>query len=147
MKKQAYIVLLLVSIVVLFNCVGQTSCEYPENVTYSILLGENFRGIVYQAAANGGQAGLVGSWISENAAEHSLSRIRFDERGYFQENIYSQPDRQLLASFSGQYRTEENALTIMLDSGNRYRFIYTLTEDRLRLTTYLAGTESMNPVD
>lgn len=142
MKKMGYMISLLFYIAVLMNCAGQTCCIEPEYFMQSVLLSGNFQTIEYQAVPNGNQIGLPGRWFSENAETAVTSRINFNTNGAFWENVYGTLNNQLLASYGGQYTTDENMLTLILNNGDRHRFGYRVMNSRLILTASSAEIET-----
>ena len=144
---QICLVLLLLPVVVLLNCAGQTSCTGPGYNIHSLILGGDSPVIDYRAVPDNDPNRLIGTWISEKSIDQFFSQIRFDEQGNFQENIYRIGELQLLLSSGGKYQVAGNLLIFYSNDGNRHQFIYTLAENRLRLTAYSASREAANQTD
>lgn len=135
MKKYIYISFLIMAMVMLFRCMGQSGCENPEYTqSTSFILNGNFETVNYLLVEASNGQDLIGTWQTENDQLNTFSRIQFTGNGQFQEKVFSELTSELLATYEGRYTAENNFLIVNLNSGESYRFSYTLSENYLKIT-------------
>jgi len=134
MKKIIYIFTLGVAIAVLLMCFGDLeSYYYNSEMNSALILGNrNNQEIEFQKVVNTPDK-LIGLWHTENAKTNTYSRLRFNEDGTFQEDIYSGLTRGKMASIEGSYSAIDGQLTITLANGEQYRFEFQIGVNLLKL--------------
>lgn len=134
MKKIIYFLTLGVAIAVLLTCFGNLeSNESPYEMNSALILGNrNNQEIEFQKVVNTPHQ-LIGLWHAVNAKTNTYSRLRFNEDGTFQEDIYSGLTRGKMASIEGSYSTVDDQLTVTLANAEQYRFEFQLVVNLLKL--------------
>jgi len=135
MKKYIFTGLLIIVVAIFFGCWGQPESEYyPTAQSPSFILNGNFGSIEYELFEAINNQQLMGTWQAKNDRQNASSKIQFTEEGQFQEKVYSDLTSELLANYEGNYTATNNLLIVTLDSGESYRFTYTLSGDYLKIS-------------
>lgn len=133
MKKQLYFVCSAFLIMLLISCAGMP--EGSDSIdNLSMLFNPNFKSVEMVRIDQGAGAGLISEWKAENQNANSYSVIRFDENGNFGENVYSNLNGELMASYSGTYKESSGFIEITTGSMDVHVFSFILNANHLHLS-------------
>jgi hypothetical protein len=135
MKKYIFTGLLVIVVAIFFGCWGMPESESGSTAqSSSFIMNGNTKTVDYLLIdANNGQQ-LTGIWQAKNNRQNASSKIQFTEDGRFQETVYSELTSELLDNYEGSYTATDGILIVTLNSGESYRFAYTLSGDYLKIS-------------
>ena len=113
-------------------CTGQPGYNSPSELSTPIISG-HFQEIELLKIEITQQNEIIGVWKATNVENNSHSKIRFDENGYVQEDIYSDLTGEKLATIEGQYTAQNDRLEISTIKGDVHQFEYLLKSGQLKL--------------
>jgi hypothetical protein len=119
-------------VAILVTCAGQPGYDYSTEISTPIISGP-FQEIELLKIGITQQNEIIGLWKAINVKNNSYSKIKFDENGYVQEDIYSDLTGEKVASIEGLYSTQNNRMEISIINGDVHRFEYLLNGAQLNL--------------
>ena len=132
MKKFIYLSFLTLIFSILIRCGGMPD-ESPDSQIFSFIFNGNFQKVVYEKVGQQGND-ITGEWIAKDENRGFYSIIQFDENNNFAETVHSKLNREVMASYEGEYNVNKDDLEIESKNGSMFLFAFSINTNQLHLS-------------